>query len=85
VVVIGGAEGKVGGKGEVVHPVSMRRECMEAVPGSGVPDLDGLVLRRSEDAVEAAPAHTGYRAFVPRQCLFYPSQGDIPYSNCAIF
>ena len=57
---VGGAEDGVGREGQVVYPVAVGREGLEAVPASGVPYLDGFVLGACVEAVEAAPAEAGY-------------------------
>lgn len=57
---------------------------MQAVPRLGVPDLDGLVLARCEDTVEASPPHTCHGTLMTREGLFYPAEGNVPYPNRSV-
>lgn len=62
--VVGGAEDRVGGEGEVVDPVGVRREGAHERAGGGGPDFDAFVVRRGVDVAGAAPAHARDGAFV---------------------
>lgn len=82
---VGGAKREVGGECEVVDPVGVCGQRVQAVPGSVVPDFDCFVLRGGEEPVEATPAHAGHRTFVACEGLIDATKGNIPYTNRTVF